>query len=330
MSKRTMERRYAPTTFEVREAADGTVGFRGYAAVFNQVAYGEVIREGAFDKTLAENPDVRMLVNHQGVPIARTKSGTLRLSVDARGLLAEVDGLDLANPTVQELVSAMRRGDIDQMSFAFYPMLDRSTDGVRELLEVKIDDGDVSVVTVPWYDETTAELNSLERAFSDLSAGRALTPECRSALLARIDSPAVEDRGQAIARALASAEQRDLNGWTFDALWPLLDEAVEDQMEMLHPERPYIWGYVCDVSDTWLVYWQSGDGCFQCDYTVTAEGVVTLGDPQPVIWKITYLPAPVDPDDDLAEQDAGGMSADDIESYLKLPSSELRRLATTR
>lgn len=191
--KKPQERRYAPTSFEVREAADGTIGFRGYAAVFDQVAHDEVIRPGAFTKALEGNPDVPLLVNHGGVPIARTRSGTLKLSVDDKGLLAEVDSLDPANPTVQELVSAMGRGDLDQMSFAFWPVIEnRNDDGVRELFEVGIDGGDVSVVTMPWYDETSAELNSLEHAFAELRAGRPLTPELRSVVDAALEQKQID------------------------------------------------------------------------------------------------------------------------------------------
>lgn len=317
MSKRTMERRFAPEPFEVRENADGTVNVRGWAAVYNQVAYGEVIRPGAFTKTCAENPDVSLLSNHGGLPMARThnylgKPPTLTVEARDRGLWFDAPNLDVTeNPNAREVVSGMKRGDLGACSFAFYPMLDRTVDGVRELLEVSIDGGDVSIVNNPWYDQTAVEMYSA--ALVDLAAGRTLTPECRAALLDRINEPAVEDRGRVLARALAGAEHRDLNGWTFDALWPLLDDAVENQMQTLHPERPYIWGYVCDVSDTWLVYWQSGDGCFQVDYTVTANGVVTLSDPQPVVWKITYLPAPVDPD--TADPEANAMTDADIEAY---------------
>lgn len=131
----------------------------GYASVFDVEAHGEVVRPTAFNKTLADGADVRLLVNHDGVPLARTKSKTLRLSVDETGLRVDAD-LDTSNPTVAELASAMGRGDIDQMSFAFVPVTERWDDetGLRELLEVKL--RDVSVVTYPWYEDTTAELNS--------------------------------------------------------------------------------------------------------------------------------------------------------------------------
>ncbi|MFK5282413.1 HK97 family phage prohead protease, partial [Lacticaseibacillus paracasei] len=82
-----MQRRSFAARFELRDTPSGGVGLRGYAAMFDQVAYGEVIRRGAFTKTLAEGDDVRMLINHDGVPLARTKSGTLTLEVDDKGLL---------------------------------------------------------------------------------------------------------------------------------------------------------------------------------------------------------------------------------------------------
>lgn len=311
--KRQTERRYAPTSFEVREAADGTIGFRGYAAVFNQVAYGEVIRPGAFTKTLAGNPDVRMLVNHAGVPIARTKSGTLRLTEDDRGLLAEVDALDPENPTVAEVMSAMRRGDLDQMSFAFWPVIEsRNDDGIRELLEVGIDDGDVSVVTVPWYDETTAELNSLDQAFAELRAGRVLTPDLRAAVLQRVDRRDVPE--------FLQLEERDLGGWTVADLAPLLDDAIEDACEGM---GAYVWTYLYDVSDTWAVAvcYCDGERCLlQYPYTVSPDGVVTLGEPAEVIAKTTYLPAPVEVD----EPTGGGMTAEEMSRFMRLPASEQR------
>lgn len=209
--KRELQKRAVPATFEVRTAADGSVGFRGYASVFDQIAHGEVIRHGAYDKTLDEQDDVRMLVNHDGVPIARTASGTLQLSVDEKGLLAEADSLDPGNPTVAELVSALARGDIDQMSFAGWFTresqinvgTDDEPDLVREVREVKL--ADVSIVTYPWYDETTAEINEFDQALLDLRAGRVLTPERRSMLMDRMTDPEPEPaKGRSLALALAS------------------------------------------------------------------------------------------------------------------------------
>lgn len=132
--------------------------FRGYAALYDDEAHGERIANTAFRKTVNDGADVRFLVNHDGVPLARTKSGTLTLDAeDPRGL-GVVAELDRSNPRVQELESAMRRGDLDQMSFAFSVIQERMDEGVRELQEVKLHD--VSAVTFPWYENTSAEMRA--------------------------------------------------------------------------------------------------------------------------------------------------------------------------
>lgn len=182
-------RRATVAEFQLREADGGKVGLRGYAALFGVEAHREVILEGAFDKSLQERDDVRLLVNHDGVPLARSKSGTLKLSVDQKGLVAEVDNLDTSNPTVAELVSAMGRGDIDQMSFAFTTVRQNvvyDDDGyfqLRELAEVKL--WDVSVVTYPWYEETSVDLKELDRALVALRSGAPLTEKQRELIRAR-------------------------------------------------------------------------------------------------------------------------------------------------
>jgi HK97 family phage prohead protease len=186
---KTIERRLVDAHLELRQTPDG-FGLRGYAAVFDSESHGEVVKPSAFNRTLAQRDNVRLLVNHDGVPLASTKAGTMHLSVDDRGLLVDVPSLDPANPTVQELVSAMSRGDIDQMSFAFVAHDDPKVEGVRELREVTL--YDVSVVTYPWYEATSVGLTgdrSMDRALVSL---RSLTPEQRAAVLDQLDDPADE------------------------------------------------------------------------------------------------------------------------------------------
>jgi HK97 family phage prohead protease len=198
MSKKPIERRWHSGKIEVRAVGDA-ITLRGYAAVFNSESYGEVIKPAAFNKTLAERDDVRLLVNHEGVPIARTKSGTMRLSTDVTGLLVEAD-LDPSNPTVVELMSAMDRGDIDQMSFAFAATKDAVVDGVRQVLECKL--YDCSVVTYPWYEQTSAELMSAEKLELCL---RALPPEQRDAIIINIGGGEVSIEGATITDASTDA-----------------------------------------------------------------------------------------------------------------------------
>lgn len=286
---RTIERRAAKTDIQIRETADG-VTLRGYAAVFDSVWHDEVVRRGAFNKTLAERDDVRLLVNHDGVPLARSSSGTLTLGSDDRGLWVEAR-LDTTNPTAVELVSAMQRGDIDQMSFAFVDRTPREQrvddEGIRNIREVQL--FDVSVVTFPWYEDTTAELNSLALAGAEArSSGTKMTREER----------------KKIAGLFPHINRRSLNGWTFADLWPLLWDAAEDS---LADDVAYWWLYICDISDTWFVYClETMDECicYQVDYTVTAEGLVTLGDPVNVVAKTTYI---ADPDQDDGTESGGTM-----------------------
>lgn len=188
MSK-NIERRFSTSQIEIRQADNGVVTVRGMAAVYDYQAHGEVIRSSAFTKTLAESDDVRLLVNHDGVPLARTKSGTLRLSSDDVGLWIDAD-LDPSNPTARELISAMERGDIDQMSFAFLPIKDqRDAAGVRNILEARL--FDVSIVTFPWYDATSVELLSAPAVELCL---RSLSDEDRAAVIASVAGTAPEAR----------------------------------------------------------------------------------------------------------------------------------------
>jgi len=154
--------------FEIR-AADTGDGYRleGYAATFDQPYevsdwlgdYVEIIRAGAFKRTLSHGADVRLLINHDGLPLARTKSGTLELTEDDIGLLVRC-GLDPASPRVAEVKSGMDRGDIDEMSFQFrVTRQEWSPDyAQRDILEVQL--YDVSVVTFPANPTTSVSLRS--------------------------------------------------------------------------------------------------------------------------------------------------------------------------
>ena len=160
---------------EVRavSAEDGSLRIAGYAATFNSEATGlnfrEVIAPGAFTRTLQSGNPVFLLVNHdmEAIPLASTQSGTLRLSQDKVGLRMEAD-LDPANPKAQELASALKRGDVDKMSFAFSVGPDGQTreEGLRTLTDLDL--FEVSVVTWPAYDSTSASMRSATEEDLDL------------------------------------------------------------------------------------------------------------------------------------------------------------------
>lgn len=152
---------------EIRADDDG-IRVSGYAAVFNQEAdiggaFREVIAPGAFKDAIGRD-DVVFLINHEGLPLARTRSGTLRLEEDEHGLRMETV-LDPDDPDVKSVVSKMKRGDLDKMSFAFWPTVQEWDDSgdipLRTIREVVL--YDVSIVTTPAYDGTEIALRSLEQ-----------------------------------------------------------------------------------------------------------------------------------------------------------------------
>lgn len=151
---------------EIR-ADDAGVKVAGYAAVFGQETniggyFREVIEKGAFSEAIGRD-DVVFLINHDGLPLARTRSGTLKLAEDDHGLRIETT-LDPEDPDVKSIVGKMKRGDLDKMSFAFVPEVqewDESGDlPLRTIKRAAL--YDVSIVTQPAYDGTEIGLRSLE------------------------------------------------------------------------------------------------------------------------------------------------------------------------
>jgi hypothetical protein len=131
----------------------------GYAAVYGTEArisdFVETIAPGAFANTLEESADVLALVDHDpGRVLARTRSGTLRLQEDKRGLKFD---LDVPNTTHgRDVLELAERGDLGGMSFAFTIKRER-WDGERRTLE-SIDLHEISVVSAwPAYPDTIVQ-----------------------------------------------------------------------------------------------------------------------------------------------------------------------------
>ena len=136
---------------------------RGYAAVYNSDSewmggFYEQIAKGAFDDVM--DNDTRAYFNHdENLLLGRVSSGTLRLSSDERGLYYEVD---LPNTSyAKDLVELMKRGDVNQSSFAFLIESDRweERDGKTYRIIEKVSRLlDVSPVAQPAYPDATSEL----------------------------------------------------------------------------------------------------------------------------------------------------------------------------
>ena len=182
-----METRTFRGSVEKRANDNNKITITGMPIVFNAKTdiggwWEESIDPGAIDADTLK--DVRLLVNHDfnGIPLARsrrnTSNSTMRLTIQADGVSMEAD-LDSKNPKALELDSAIERGDISGMSFAFlvdgdkwedldsdYPK--RTITHISEIFEV-------SAVTWPAYEQTSISSRSLE-------SGKKSLEEARSAL----------------------------------------------------------------------------------------------------------------------------------------------------
>lgn len=203
-----VERRFLPSS-EIRATGSGSkMQVSGYAARYNsrwddastkRFGWVEQIKSGAFDRAVRERQDCKLTVNHDpSLLLGRTKSGTLRLESDTRGLRITCDLPD--TQTARDYFALVKRGDLSQMSFAFVPKKDRwyKENGLmcRDIEDVDLED--VSIVTYPAYADT--EVNSINEAAVN-QARQAHFPngmplECRNAFafarLPQVDRDIIE------------------------------------------------------------------------------------------------------------------------------------------
>ena len=140
----------------------------GHAALYGSEAviaglFRETILPGAFTAAIGRD-DVRCLFNHSpDYVLGRTKSGTLTLSEDARGLRYDVVLPDTV--WARDLYTSIQRQDVSQSSFSFVATQESWVQGslpLRQIHDVQL--FDVSPVAFPAYEATTvsARGDSLE------------------------------------------------------------------------------------------------------------------------------------------------------------------------
>jgi len=224
--KKIERRTYTVKDVQARSAEDGTMRLAGYAAVFNEssvpLPFKESIAPGAFRKTLTETPDVRLLINHEGLPLARSKNGTLKLNEDDRGLYFEAELADTTE--ARDIYKLVERGDVDQMSFGFRVIRQKWSDdrSRRVLTEVSLADGDVSVVTYPAYPTTTVEAREqLKQTLSAIKEGREVTGDSLIALKAALQQISegydyIEEVKSAIEAIIGNAETSKYDPYNMD------------------------------------------------------------------------------------------------------------------
>lgn len=170
-------------TVQAAEAgAEGKMTLTGYAVRFEAPAsyenfgwngerYTETIQRGALDRT--DMSGVVLRYNHADsvMAMARTKNGSLRLTVDEFGLKIEADLID--TQVNRDLYHAVQAGLIDKMSFAFVVRDGGSTwryskeEIRRDITDIeKI--YDVSIVDEPFYAETDVSARMRETVDAEL------------------------------------------------------------------------------------------------------------------------------------------------------------------
>ncbi|TFI46635.1 HK97 family phage prohead protease [Diaphorobacter sp. DS2] len=152
--------------------AAGNRTLTGYAAVFNSEAnlgsFSEVIRPGAFAKSLATGSSIRALYHHDAhALLGTTRGGTLQLREDAHGLAFELALPDTTHG--RDLAILVDRGDVAGCSFGFRVpeggdrWEQRGAQTVRELLTVDL--VEITLTADPAYADTSVALRSMPSVY---------------------------------------------------------------------------------------------------------------------------------------------------------------------
>lgn len=193
--------------FEIRAEQNEKHGhfLSGVPIVFGQRTnlgwYDEIIDKGALDNT--DLKDVRFLIGHDlsMVPLARSRNNnensTMQMSVGDEGMRIRVDLDTENNSDSKKLYSAVQRGDISGMSFAFVVDGDswddidseHPTRTIRSIRRVY----EVSAVAFPAYEGTSLEEARSKDAAPD--GARASLESARAERNQRLDA---EKRAAAI------------------------------------------------------------------------------------------------------------------------------------
>lgn len=168
MSGRVRLRRRLELPAELRASeSDGSRRLEGYAAVFDSETviaelFREIVRPGAFRKTLQESDQVALWNHDTNYPLGRRSTGTLELEEDHHGLRARITLPE--TDWGRNAWESVQRGDVQGMSFGFDVIQDRWTRDresldLRELLEIRL--WEVSPVTFPAYEATEVEARAI-------------------------------------------------------------------------------------------------------------------------------------------------------------------------
>jgi HK97 family phage prohead protease len=169
-SGKTEIRSYKSAALSVRKADDGSLQLKGTAIVFNipsqdMNGFTEIVRYEAVQKALTRNDDIYLLWQHDSkMPLARTTTGSLRLTLTPTGLDFVATLPD--SPLGQNVYQSIADRTVDSVSFGFYAnpeggdswSKDDEGNIVRELLDIYI--LEISPVTWPAYEAPHVDVRS--------------------------------------------------------------------------------------------------------------------------------------------------------------------------
>lgn len=207
---------------EVR--AEGDMTITGYASVYDDQYdlgyFTERVAPGAFDGRLDD--DVRLLINHEGMPLARTTNGTLELTTDGRGLFYRAQLADTQEG--RDLYKLIQRGDITQSSFAFTIDEDEWT-ADRKLRTIKRVGRlyDVSPVTYPASPTTTVQARAMAAGLLDEERAEQVQVTVQVSVTEMPEKPDMEQTPME-----EPAEMDSLNLNTFERNKPFADMKLND------------------------------------------------------------------------------------------------------
>jgi len=203
---------------ELRAVDETGMEFEGYAALWDSPSADgtipEVVKSTAFNRSLSAVErgewDVRAYQDHDPkLLLGTTKSGTLSLRADAKGLLAKIK----LNPEIsfhRDLAAIVKSmGNSLGMSFGFWNTAANKVndDGVRELRDVKLVEVSALTGLAPYYPGTVSLVS-----VRGLAAKAGVdTDKLRDAVAALLAGEATQDHAAMLASAIA-ASSRDVEG----------------------------------------------------------------------------------------------------------------------
>jgi HK97 family phage prohead protease len=142
---------------EARKSDTGEPLIVGYATVYDHAydvlggppyGWSETIVGGAAAKSIAEQDEVYLFFDHEGLPLAATKDVSLELKSDKLGLYNS-SKVDATSNWSMEVWNRVDQGKLDSMSFAFIATRQEWNADYTERFITEVKLFDVSVVSFP-------------------------------------------------------------------------------------------------------------------------------------------------------------------------------------